>query len=168
MASTILEYNPESIPLELRANPHHPSADKYIQQLKEIQQAIVLVSSEMTPKTTQVIKRWHKCETKTQITKEMNSSQSFVSKAIASPMGKKLLALLSFYQEALDGPVEAQRRAMLWRIAHDTEERAPKTSISAIVELNRMADMGKNLNQGNTTVNIHIDQSTLPKTTLDA
>lgn len=74
----------------------------------------------------------------------------------------------------LEGPNEALRRNMLWRIAVKEEEPDPKTSIKAIEALNKMHFQNHQIknpdaggNQPPPQVTININQDILPKGPLD-
>jgi hypothetical protein len=148
--------------------PHHPSADKYVEGLRDIQRAIVAQSLKMKRTEVLAIKQHHRGIATSDIAEEVNHSYAWVHKRIQSEKGQKLIALLAYYHEAIDGPNEAQRRNMLWRVAADNEEMAPKVSISAVAELNKMDNIGREAQASLTTgdINIVINQQ-LSRTTLD-
>jgi len=168
MASTILTYDPAKLPATALAMPHHPAADKYIEGLREIQRAIVEQSQKMKRKEVIAVKQHHRGVNMSDIAAEVGHTAAWVSKHIKSSMGQKLIALLAYYQEAIDGPNEAQRRNALWRVAVNNEEIAPKNTISAIAELNKMDNIGKEAQAGISTgdINIVINQQ-LSRTALD-
>ena len=166
MANTILKYDPDEVPLALRANPLHPSTDRYLLYLQEIQKAIVDVSLQMPKMGVVAIKLNRLGKSYTDIGKEVGRSPNWVSKTLKTPLARKLATLLAFYQTALDGPTEAQRRNILWRVALASEERAPKTTIAAVSELNRMDGTGIDSNRPAATT-IVINQTLFPKGALD-
>jgi hypothetical protein len=159
MASTILTYDPNKLPANMLAMPHHPSADAYIEGLRAIQRSIVEQSLSMKRKDVLIIKMHHKATPKTAIAAELKCSNQTVDIKIRSDAGQKLLALLAYYQEAIDGPNEALRRNMLWRVAAKNEDKAPKVAISAVAELNKMDNIGKdaiaNLTTGDVSITIN-------------
>jgi hypothetical protein len=168
MPSTILTYDQSKLPAAMLGMPHHPSADAYMEGLRTIQRAIVAQSQKMKRNTVLAIKQHHRGVSTTEIAKELKIGYATISKVIKSESGQKLIALLAYYQEAIDGPQEAQRRHMLWRIAANNEEIAPKVTISAVAELNKMDNIGKeaqaNIQTGD--INIIINNQ-LSRTALD-
>lgn len=61
-----------------------------------------------------------------------------VGKILKSDDAKRLKGLLIEYRNINQGVTAIQRESLLWRIALSNEELDPKTSISAIAEINRM------------------------------
>jgi len=170
MTSTLIEYDADLLPEHLRDNEYHPAADKYMHSVREIQQALVTVSRSMKPIEVNAVKLHHQGETNTHIAEVVKRSGSWVSKAIDTVKARSLLSLLGYYREAIDGPKDAQRAAMLWRIAIDAEEANPRTAIAAVGELNKMKALGYAQQQAgnyNTPVTIIINQESMPRTALD-
>ena len=148
-------YDPNSLP-DAVADEYHPSAERYLQNIKEIQRAIVSQSRGMSPLAVQAVKGYHSGETYTLTATTIGKSLPWVSKQVNSDDGQRLLALLAYYQEAINGPNDAQRNAMLWRVAVDSEQNDPKVAISAVAELNKQANIGKEALIGLTTGDINI------------
>jgi hypothetical protein len=159
MATTILTYDPNKLPANMLAMPHHPSADAYVEGLRGIQRAIVEQSLSMKRKDVLMVKMFHKATPKSQIAKELKCTPQTIEAKVRSDAGQKLLALLAYYQEAIDGPNEALRRNILWRVAAKNEDIAPKVTISAVAELNKMDNIGKdalaNLTTGDVSITIN-------------
>jgi len=155
MESHRAPYDPNSLP-DAVADEYHPSADRYLQNIKEIQRAIVSQSRGMSPLAVQAVKGYHSGETYTLTATTIGKSLPWVSKQVNSDDGQRLLALLAYYQEAINGPNDAQRNAMLWRVAVDSEQNDPKVAISAVAELNKQANIGKEALIGLTTGDINI------------
>ena len=155
MESHRAPYDPNSLP-DAVADEYHPSADRYLQNIKEIQRAIVSQSRGMSPLAVQAVKGYHSGETYTATAAVIKKSPQWISKQVNSDEGQRLLALLAYYREAIDGPNDAQRNATLWRIAVDNEKKDAKVTISAIAELNKQANIGKDALAGLTTGDINI------------
>lgn len=155
MESHRAPYDPNTLP-DAVADEYHPSADRYLQNIKEIQRAIVSQSRGMSPLAVQAVKGYHSGETYTLTATTIGKSLPWVSKQVNSDDGQRLLALLAYYQEAINGPNDAQRNAMLWRVAVDSEQNDPKVAISAVAELNKQANIGKEALIGLTTGDINI------------
>ena len=169
MPTTILTYDTSKLPNAMDAIPHHPSADKYIEGLRDCQRAIVAQAQKMKRVNVLAIKQHHRGIATSAIALELKVSAGSINRAINTDAGQKLIALLAYYQEAIDGPNEAQRQAMLWRIASNSETVDPRTSIASIGELNKMSGIGKDAkenSEASTTVNITINQQ-LTRTALD-
>jgi DNA-binding transcriptional regulator YiaG len=160
----------DQLPPELLLDDDHPTADAYIQNAQNVQRMIVATSALLKPSQTRAIKMAYKGVKNKDVAKELGVNAQTVANWLALPNAKKLLALLGYYQVTLDGPNEAQRRHMLWRIARANEGIEPKTSISALGELNKMTMTDydrKNANTSNQPITIIINQDQLPRTALD-
>ena len=169
MTSTLIEYDASLLPDDLKGNKYHPAADKYLHTVKEIQRALVTVSRSMKPVEVNAVKLHHQGETNVAIAEVVKRSTAWVAKTINTVKARSLLSLLGYYREAIDGPKDAQRMAMLWRIAVDAEEHNPRTTIAAVAELNKMASTSydqKHENSGNQPITIVINQQ-LGRTDLD-
>jgi hypothetical protein len=137
-----------------------------MEHVREIQRAVMLASQSIKPIEVRVAKHHHSGMSKKDIAKRISKSQAWISKTLTTPGVVKLKALLCYYQESLDGPKEAQRVAMLWRIACTNEEDKPSVAIAAIAEMNRMSNL---LGVGEVpAVHITINQEVMPKGILDA
>ena len=110
----------------------------------------------MSPLAVQAVKGYHSGETYKLTATTIGKTAQWISKQVNSDDGQRLLALLAYYQEAINGPNDAQRNAMLWRVAVDSEQNDPKVAISAVAELNKQANIGKEALIGLTTGDINI------------
>ncbi len=168
MPSPILTYDASKLPKVILDNPNHPSADAYIQDLRKIQQQIVDQSLSMNKKAVLAAKAHHRGKSYTEIGVELGRTPSWASQIVKTEPAQRLIALLAYYQEAVDGANEAQRRAMAWRIATANEHNQPKTALAALETMNKMdaiARDAKNNSSGNVTV--IINQQQMPKGALD-
>lgn len=66
-------------------------------------------------------------------------SPGTVAKARKNPDVRRILALLERLNRLHTGPQEAQRMAMLWRIAKREEEKQPRVAINALDVINKQA-----------------------------
>ena len=170
LMKTLLQHTPEHLPPEMLLDPHHPANDDYIKSVHQIQRQIVLCSSKMKPKHVDIVKHAFKGFSQVDTATKLSCSSATVGKALKSPDGLRLRALLVHHQAAVDGPNESQRINMLWRIAIDNEILHSKTSVAAIAEMNRMTITQfdqQNMRQGNQPITITINQEMMPKGTLD-
>jgi hypothetical protein len=72
---------------------------------------------------------------------------------------------LFYLQQLREGPNLEQRKRTLWEITQDNQHDEPKTSISAIQEMNRMDGIGKDTKD--TKIEVTINNQLLPKGALD-
>ena len=156
------------LPPELMLDPHHPSADEYVKKAQNVQRMIVATSNLLKPSQVAAIKMAYKGASTKDIAAELSVHAQTVGNWLRSENGKKLRALLTYYQSTVDGPNVAQRTNMLWRIAHTNEEDNPKVTISAVAEMNKMDNVTaeKQASLTSTTVNMTINQQ-LSRTALD-
>lgn len=143
--TAIQTYDDKRIPKALvDENPYHPSADVYVQTLKKIQNAIMVQTRNVKDKKVVIAaKLYHRGTSFADIAQEVARTPVWVAKHLKLKPAQDLIALLAYYEEMVDGSTEAQRRAMLWRIAVKNEDVAPKISHGVITELNKMAGIGK-------------------------
>jgi hypothetical protein len=159
------------LPPELMLDRSHPVADEYIKNAQHVQRMIVATSALLKPKQVMAVKLRHTGENFVDIAEHVKVSPPTISKWLNDPTAKKLLALLTYYQAALDGPNEAQRRNMLWRVAVDNEIEQPKVTISAVAELNKMTITDYNQKNSGSgagqSITLIINQESMPRTALD-
>ncbi len=136
--SEIIALDYQALPPELMLDKYHPSADEYIKKAQQVQRQIVSTSALMKPKQVTAVKMAYKGMSNVEIAAELKVNSQTVGTWLRSVSGRKLRALLIYYQASLEGPNEAQRLNMLWRISVDNEEEQPKISVSAIGEMNKM------------------------------
>lgn len=156
---------------------HHPENDQYMKSVEHIQRQIMYVNKQLRPKQVQILKTVFSGVNYTNTAKEHGTTLPTVSRLVKSTNGERLLSLLHYHLKLIEGPNEAQRRSMLWRIAAREEVNNPKTSIAALGELNKMHNFAKQLDQtaelanssssATPTVIVNINQATLPRGNLD-
>lgn len=154
---------------------HHPENDAYMKSVEHVQRKIMHQTTLLRPKQVQLLKSVFSGNNYAVTAKLHNTTGQTVSRLVKSPNGQRLLNLLQYHLKLLEGPNEAQRRNMLWRIAVAEEKVNPKTSIAAVEQLNKMhfqqITIDNPLPNGTTApvpqVVIHINQDLLPKGKLD-
>jgi hypothetical protein len=154
---------------------NHPENDQYMQAVEHVQRQIMHQTTLLRSKQVNILKSVFAGNNFTQAARENHCVPQTVSKLVKSTNGLRLLNLLQYHLKLLEGPNEAQRRSMLWRIAVAEEKLAPKTSIQAIEALNKMHfqqhTIDNPLPNGTAPpaaqVTIHINQDILPKGALD-
>lgn len=153
---------------------HHPENDQYMQAIKHVQGKIMFLTTMLRPKQVNMLKTIFAGESYVATGQRHGAAPNTVSRLVNSTYGQQMLNMLQYHRQLVEGPNEAMRRNMLWRIAQNEEALAPKTSITAIAELNKMHGQAltiANPNAGGqaqpTVVNIHINQDLMPKGKLD-
>lgn len=155
----------------------HPENDQYMKSVEHVQRQIMHATITLRPKQVQILKTVFAGNNYTQTGALHYTHPSTVSRLVKSPDGQRLLNLLQYHLKLIEGPNEAQRRNMLWRIAQLEERLDPKTAIKAIEALNKMHFQqaqieNPQLNGGGqaptTQVTININQDLMPRTALDS
>ncbi len=161
-------YDPNLLPPAIQESTAHPAADVYVVHLREVQLAIVKQSLSMDKKLVAAAKDHHRGIPVSESIINVGRTATWIAKNLKTVPALRLIALLAYYQEAIDGPDEAQRRAMLWRISVNNETAQPKVSISAIGEMNKMENIGKEALNALTSGDINIViNNNLSRTALD-
>ena len=152
----------------------HPENDQYMQAIERIQRKIMHASRLLRTKQVNIIKDVFTGKNFTEVAAINSCTPITVSRLVHSTAGQRLLDLLQYHIKLLEGPNEALRRNMLWRIAAKEELTDPKTSIKAISELNKMHFQSEQLRnpaaggqQPQQQVTININQQVLPRGALD-
>lgn len=159
-------------PVENFLDAHHPANDTYIKAVEHVERQLVHASSLLRPKQVRMMKSVFTGMNYTETARFHGASAQHVSQTARSPYGARLLKLLQYHLQLLEGANLGQRRSMLWRIAQDNELLQPKTSIAAVESLNKMTfkeweqknPQNNNNNQGSTTI---IIGDSMPRTVLD-
>jgi hypothetical protein len=154
---------------------NHPENDQYMKAVEHVQRQIMHQTTLLRSKQVIILKAVFAGNNFTQTGTLTHTHPNTVSRLVKSPKGQRLLNLLQYHLKLIEGPNEAQRRSMLWRIAVAEELISPNTSIKAIEALNKMHFQQEQLDQAlpigtqpqAPTVVIHIDQQILPKGVLD-
>ena len=151
---------------------NHPENDQYMKSVEHVQRKIMHASSQLRHKQVQILKTVFTGLNFTDTAQKHHTTPSTVSRLVKSPNGQRLLNLLQYHLKLLEGPAEAQRRNMLWRIALKEEQIDPKTAIKAIEALNKMHFQQHTINQDESSADkpnvvININQDLLPKGHLD-
>ena len=159
----------ENLPPELLLDENHPSADAFARSARSIQQFIVSTSAKLHAKHVQAVKLQHRGQSSTRIAETLNVTAPSVRRWLNKPAAIKLKSLLNHYQAHIDGPNNALRQHMLWRIARNSELDDPRTSIAALAEINRMNQHNDNPAQQNSSggVTIVINPNQFPRGALD-
>ena len=130
-----------------------------------LKEQIASIAAEMEPWEVEVARRYAYGETVNALIKSLKKNSAKITACLNTHKTQEIIALwrsVIIYQQ---GPNEAQRKNMLWRIAIDNEKTDPKEATKAMAEMNRM-EAEKN---GKTRPNIEIiiNNEMLPRTSLD-
>ena len=156
---------------------NHPANDQFMLAVEHVQRQIMHANSQLRTKQVKILKTIFAGQNYTQTAKVHQTTPITVSRLVRSPNGQRLLNLLQYHLKLIEGPNEAQRRSMLWRIALKEELIDPKTTIKALTELNKMHYQSQQLDQAlqdsgsqsaAPTVIININQEIMPRGKLDA
>lgn len=163
--------NTDLLPPEYLLDSDNPANDQYLRQIEAIKRLIVAQSAIMRPTQIEIVKKRHLGKRTKDIAAEVELSPVSVSRSMRDPKAQRLLALLSHLGLMMEGPREAQRRNLLWRIATKNELIDPRVAISAVSELNKMSHQGQVLAKGgggpSNVVQIVINNETFPRGALD-
>lgn len=164
--------NTDLLPPEYLLDSDNPANDQYLRQIEDIKRLIVAQSAIMRPTQIEIVKKRHLGKRTKDIAAEVELSPVSVSRSMKDPKAQRLLALLSHLTLLMDGPREAQRRNLLYRIATRNELTDPRVSIAAVAEINKMSHQGQVLAKGGgggsgNVVQIVINNETFPRGALD-
>ena len=169
--NALAEIDLDNIPAAILVDEYHPLGDEYTKNLQAIQRLIVAASAKLRPNQINAVKQHHSGSSNTLISDRLGVNPATVATWLKKPAAQELKNLLGFYAASVGGVRVDQRRHMLWCIAVDNQHQAPKTTVTAIAEINRMDMNVHTVNTaaptGDTTVNVIINQDQLPKTALD-
>ena len=137
----LLPYIPDSelLPAEYAIDPYSPIGDKYFQRLDLIQKQLLVATHDLD-------KTWYVGAVKLhmggkptkEIAKTVGKGVERIRLVLNSEEAQRFMALTRLLSMVRDGPLEMQRKDMLWRISVDNELLQPRISIQAITEINRM------------------------------
>lgn len=159
------EFQINHTPLVVAEDEYYPPNEYSAQKEFEIKTQIVQLSKDMEPWQANACKRYAHGDAINAISKDLKKSFGRVKTALSEHNAMLVVELWRAVITYQEGPNEAQRKAMLWRIARDNEKCAPKEARGAIEAINRMIE-AKNGRTGN-RIEIVINNELLPRTKLD-
>jgi hypothetical protein len=157
------------LPSELLLNDYHPSADEYQIAQREIQQKIFAFGRQMKPEHRELARLYRTSMKPAEIAKKLDRNIQTVYRWFKRDDVIRMVTLMDYLQQQIDGPNVEHRKAILWRIAVDNEDPKPNIAIQAIQEMNKMSGTyqeGGNGGNGN-IVQIQINGDILPRGPLD-
>lgn len=155
----------EALPPEATLDKYHPNNHDFFRQCESIKRMMVAQAREMKATHVQVAKLLVKGAPHKDIAEQINVVPATVSQIKAREDVQKLIALVHHMNALYEGPTMEHRKRMLYEIALDMQRAEPKTSISAIQEMNRMDGVGKD--NKDTTITLNINNELFPRTALD-
>ena len=168
--ATTPELHHEYLPPEIIIDENHPAGDEYMRNIESIKQRIVSACAVMTSTHIESIKLQHIGKSTADIADRLDINTNTVRRIAKTPKGLRLSALLKHLSLAIDGPREAHRKHVLWRIAIKSEEKDPRVAIAAIAEINKMTHQKEALEAGQLggqKLEIIINNEQFPRGVLD-
>ncbi len=158
---------PLDVAPQLADDIYHYANDKFVQRAVQLKHEIATSITALGKEDRYIAKEIAKGTAVREISENINRTQSFVTKHAQNLHVKDVIVLMQHYELLLDGPMEFQRKNMLWRIAVDNEKKSPKSAIDALDKLNKMNK--SYAMEGNTSqpINIVINNANLPRGVLD-
>jgi|TARA_R110000772_G_scaffold10671_8_gene33942 hypothetical protein len=153
------------LPPELLLDEYHPANTPFFKNLRQLEQALVAASHDAGARGTAIAKMHLRGMKNVDIAKEFDTTGDSISHTLHSKKVAKITSLLFYLQQLREGPNLEQRKRTLWEITQDNQHDEPKTSISAIQEMNRMDGIGKDTKD--TKIEVTINNQLLPKGALD-
>jgi len=155
---------------ELEPDPYHPQNTEYVQSLEQAKRVALAHQRDMTPRNVHIAKMHFAGQTAVTIADKLDIGPATVGRVIKDNQTQRLIQLLHYIQDAIDGPSVAQRKWWLNKIATDNIDDKPHLATAAIAELNKMGMNQHMVETGasvGNTVNITINQAHFPRTELD-
>lgn len=123
---------------ELDESVYNPANDEFKRTLNSLKQQIRHLSIKMRPRHAMMVKINIGEDNFAETARRLKCSAQTVSKIWHSPDGQKLRNLLQHHNQLIQGVTAIEREQLLWRIALNNEDINPRTSVSAIAEINKM------------------------------
>lgn len=146
-----------------------PASDPYLEQVREVKRYIVAIAQTMTPYQVTAVKMLYQGKTKVEVAETLGKAYATILRATNSEKAKQLRNALEVLGALETGASTAQRKNILWRIAHRNELSRPSLTISAVAELNKMdnIELQHAATTSGNTINIQINADLFPKGNLD-
>ena len=160
----------DDLPPELLLDPEHPDNDRYFDSLAHIKRAVMDAQLRLRPMQRHAIMLHRNGMKNKEIANKLDINPNTVSKYLNLPQAQRLMRVMDHHQHQIDGPNFEHRKAILYRIALEQEKSQPKTTITAIQEINKMSGVYQQ-DQGGMhaggDINIQINGELLPRGALD-
>ena len=156
------------MPEILQNDVYYIANDNFVKKQAAVEEEIVELSKSLEPREAKAAQWIGHGDSDREIIKKMGSTGRTLAKFKKNPKIMQLAQHFRHYYMLLQGNEEIHRREMLWRMAVDNEQLAPKTALGAIAELNKMSGTGQNNSTPNgQPINIVINNASMPKGALD-
>jgi hypothetical protein len=123
---------------ELEESTYNPANDEFKRVLQSIKLQIRHLSLKMRPRHAMMVKLYVDERSYTNVAARLATSTQTVATVCKSPDGVRLRQLLAHHNQLVTGVSAIEREQLLWRIALNNELKNPRTSISAVAEINKM------------------------------
>lgn len=123
---------------DLDESVYNPANDEFKRTLQVIKMQIRQLTLKMRPRHAMMVKVNMNVDNFAQTARRLKSTPQTISRVWNSPDGQKLRNLLTHHNQLMSGVSAIEREQLLWRIALNNEEINPRTSVSAIAEINKM------------------------------
>jgi hypothetical protein len=145
MTASNLPSIPDSslLPAEYVVDKYSPAGDKFFKRLGLLKKHIMAATGELTRSRHLEVVRLHHIGKSTKEIGELTGYRATsIYPILNSAPAERLLALMQMLRLEEEGPLDMQRKALLWRIAVDNEKDKPDSAIRAVGEINRMNGVG--------------------------
>ena len=136
-------------PAELTADDF-PMPDRHRLAMNALEQKMARIAHQMRPQWVEICRQASLGADTATIAEKVGVTPNTVRTALQRDPCRLYMGALAARREYLDGPSVQARAAMLWRIAQNNEDDAPRISISAVDVLNKTtgvyADQQRDLN----------------------
>lgn len=153
------------VPSLVADDEYYPENEYSKQKELAIKDQIIQLNGELEPWQSEVARRTAYGETPNALSKTLKKSHKLIVGCLNMHTTQQVIALWQAVIVYQQGPNEAQRKNMLWRIAIDNEKADPKEATKAINAINAMEDNKRGI--GNNKIEIVINNETMPRTALD-
>ena len=159
----------EHLPVEMLVNPDHPSNEQFYADLAHIKRAVIAAQNKLRPMQRHAVLLHRQGLNNTEVAKKIDTTPVTVGKWLKSKEAVRYQAVMDHHQQMLDGPQFDHRKNILYRIALEQMKSQPKTSISAIQEINKMSGVYAENAAGGFSgdINISINGELMPRGALD-
>lgn len=117
--------------------PFIPVPDKHQRALDAFQARLERLAPFLRPQWREIVRLAATGHANKDIAAEVGVAPGTVTSVLQREHCQQYLALLTARIDYLEGPTVAARRQMLWRIATDNEDSAPRVAIQAVDVLNK-------------------------------
>ena len=132
------EQDQKELPPELAENVYAPNQSEYTRTLQQVRAHLRTTALQLSPRHVQYIKAFKAQGSYKEVAERYRVNPQTVSNAVNSELGQELMGLMQYLNSLQEGASAMERQQLLWSIALNNQDIDPKTSISAIAEINRM------------------------------